>query len=138
MRGEPAYGATGPSEQAARTARALFCVATSEPPCFELREIAMRRIPDWHVLGRRLLTLKGAGHFPLVLGNVVAGTVEDVGPEVTSFTAGTALFGVLPSGRNGAHATHVAMPHGVPSPDAGEPRRGGGLAALFHDRVASP
>jgi NADPH:quinone reductase-like Zn-dependent oxidoreductase len=101
----------------------LFCVAPSEPPCFELRQMAMRRIAHGHVLGRRLLTLKGAGHLPLVLGNDVAGIVEDVGPEVTRFTAGTAVFGVSP-------------PHGVPSPDAGESRRGGGLAALFHDRVA--
>jgi hypothetical protein len=81
MRGEPAYGATGPSDQAARTARALFCVAPSEPPCFELRQMAMRRIPHGHVIGRRLLTLKGAGHFPLVLGNDVAVIVEDVGPD---------------------------------------------------------
>ena len=127
MRGEPAYGATNPSEQSARTARALFCVAPSEPPCFELRQMAMRRIQHGHVLERRLLTLKGAGHFPLVLGNDVAVIVEDSGPEVTSFTAGTAVFGVLPSGRDGAHATHIVVPHGVPSPDAAliESRRGG-------------
>jgi NADPH:quinone reductase-like Zn-dependent oxidoreductase len=99
MRGEPASGATGPREQAARTARALFCVAPSEPPCFELRQMATRRIPHGHVLERRLLTPKGAGGFPLILGNDVAGIVEDLGPGVTRFTAGTAVFGVLPSGR---------------------------------------
>ena len=49
-------------------------------------------------------------------------------------------FGVLPSGRDGAHATHVAVPHEVPSPDAGwiGSSRGDGLAVLFHDRVAGP
>src|SRR5688572_11784772 len=119
MRGEPASGATGPSEQAARTARALFCVAPSEPHCFELQQVATRRIPHGHVLERRLLRPKGAGGFPLVLGNDVAGIVKDVGPKVTRFTAGTLGFGVLPSGRDGAHATRVAMPHEVPSPDAG-------------------
>ena len=102
--------------------------------------MATRRIPHGHVLERRLLTLKGAGGFPLVLGNDVAGIVEDVGPGVTRFTAGTPVFGVLPSGRDGAHATHVAMPHEVPSPDAGwiGSSRGDGLAVLFHDRVAGP
>jgi NADPH:quinone reductase-like Zn-dependent oxidoreductase len=61
--------------------------------------MATRRIPHGHVLERRLLTPKGAGGFPLILGNDVAGIVEDLGPGVTRFTAGTAVFGVLPSGR---------------------------------------
>jgi NADPH:quinone reductase-like Zn-dependent oxidoreductase len=43
------------------------------------------------MLERRLLTPKGAGGFPLVLGNDVDGIVEDRGPGVTRFTAGTAV-----------------------------------------------
>ena len=61
--------------------------------------MATRRIPHGHMLERRLLTLKGAGGFPRVLGNDVAGIAEDLGPGVTKFTAGTAVFGVLSSGR---------------------------------------
>src|SRR6478735_3991319 len=110
MRGEPASRACGSGEQSARTARALFYVAPSDPPCFELRQMATRCIPHGHVLERRLLTLKGA------------------------------VFGVLPSGSDGARATHVAVPHRLPSPNAGwiGSFRGDGLAVLFHDRVAGP
>ena len=92
------------------------------------------------MLERRLLTPKGAGGVPMILGNDVTGIVEDLGPGDTKFTAGTAVFGVMRSGSDGAHATRVAVPHEVPSPDAGwiGSRRGDGLAVLFHDRVAGP
>ena len=42
--------------------------------------------------------MRGDNAVPLVLGNDAAVIVEGAGPEVTSFTAGTPVFGVLPSG----------------------------------------
>lgn len=60
--------------------------------------------------GRRLLALKGAGRFPLVLGNDVAGTVETIGAGVEPMWLGRRVFGVLPTGRTGAHATRLVAP----------------------------
>jgi len=59
--------------------------------------------------GRRLLRLKGAGRFPLVLGNDMAGVVEAVGPKVKHWKVGDAVFGLTPTGPVGAHASHVAF-----------------------------
>jgi NADPH:quinone reductase-like Zn-dependent oxidoreductase len=59
--------------------------------------------------GRRLLGLKGAARFPLVLGNDVAGVVQAVGPGVTSWKAGDLVFGLVPTGTQGAHASHAIV-----------------------------
>lgn len=59
--------------------------------------------------GRRLLSLKGAGRFPIVLGNDVVGVVKASGPGSPSLPIGTVVYGVLPTGRRGAHAEHVAI-----------------------------
>ena len=91
MRGEPASGATGPREQAARTARALFCVAPSELPRFELRQIATRRIPHGHMLERGLLTLKRAGGLS-EHGFVKNTTPKTAVPESPNPLRGTAVF----------------------------------------------
>jgi len=61
-----------------------------------------------HGYGRRLLALKGAGRFPLVLGNDVAGVIEAVGPDVDRGWIGERVFGLVPVGPSGAHATHLA------------------------------
>lgn len=60
--------------------------------------------------GRRLLGLKGAGRFPLVLGNDLVGTVETVGAGVTRWRAGDRVVGLVPTGKGGGtHASHVAV-----------------------------
>lgn len=57
--------------------------------------------------GRRLLSLKGAGSLPRVLGNDFAGVVGAVGPDVRAFREGDRVFGVVPTGPRGAHSSHV-------------------------------
>lgn len=59
--------------------------------------------------GRRLLALKGAARFPLVLGNDVAGVVQAVGPGPTTCKPGDHVYGLIPTGPQGAHASHVLM-----------------------------
>jgi NADPH:quinone reductase-like Zn-dependent oxidoreductase len=59
--------------------------------------------------GQRLLGLKGAGKFPLVLGNDIAGVVESIGKGVTAWRPGDRVVGLVPTGKGGAHATHVAV-----------------------------
>jgi NADPH:quinone reductase-like Zn-dependent oxidoreductase len=61
--------------------------------------------------GRRLLGLKGAATFPLVLGNDVAGIVEAVGDGVREFAPGQRVLGILGTGNGGgAHASHLVVP----------------------------
>lgn len=57
--------------------------------------------------GARLLSLRGASRFPLVLGNDFAGTVVAVGPDVKTFREGDAVFGLKPPSSSGTHASHV-------------------------------
>lgn len=57
--------------------------------------------------GRRLLGLKGAGRFPAVLGNDFAGVVRSVGPGAAPWHPGQRVYGLLPTGAQGAYATAV-------------------------------
>jgi NADPH:quinone reductase-like Zn-dependent oxidoreductase len=57
--------------------------------------------------GRRILRLKGAARFPLVLGNDLAGVVAAVGPGSDAFKPGDRVYGLVPTGPQGAHASHV-------------------------------
>ncbi|MCE4535690.1 alcohol dehydrogenase catalytic domain-containing protein [Pelomonas sp. P7] len=61
--------------------------------------------------GQRLLSLKGAGRFPLVLGNDLVGHVQALGAGATGFAVGERVFGLVGTGRRGgAHASHVVVP----------------------------
>lgn len=60
--------------------------------------------------GRRLLRLKGAASFPLVLGNDLFGTVVSVGQGSGNWRPGDRVFGLVPTGKaGGSHASHVAV-----------------------------
>jgi NADPH:quinone reductase-like Zn-dependent oxidoreductase len=108
----------------------LVCKAADTPPRFDVRSVDLPRPGAGEVLvrvvatsvnpidakraggyGHRLLSLKGAARFPLVLGNDLAGRVLAVGPGVTRLVTGQRVFGLLATGRaGGAHATHVVVP----------------------------
>jgi reticulon-4-interacting protein 1, mitochondrial len=120
----------------------LVCIEPATPPRLALRSAAVPPAGRAQVLvrvqatsvnpidvkraggyGRRLLGMKGAARFPLVLGNDVAGIVEASGEGVTRFAPGQRVFGLLPTGRNGgAHASHVVVPQDLlmPAPDEAE------------------
>ena len=108
---------------------ALFCIAPARPAQLEVRLIEMPKPRAGEVLvaqrassinpidakraagyGKRLLSLRGAGRFPLVLGNDVAGIVQEAGPGASDLKPGTLVFGLKPTGASGAHASHVAVP----------------------------
>jgi reticulon-4-interacting protein 1, mitochondrial len=57
--------------------------------------------------GRRLLKVMGAARFPLVLGNDLAGVVASVGPGEQTWKPGDRVYGLVPTGPHGAHASHV-------------------------------
>ena len=63
--------------------------------------------------GRRLLGLKGAGCFPIVLGNDVVGRVIALGADVGSVRIGDVVMGSLPTGPQGAHASHINVDEGL-------------------------
>lgn len=108
----------------------LTCDAWSERPRLTMRRTEMPRPGPGQVLvrvdatsvnpidvkraagyGRRLLGLKGAATLPVVLGNDVAGVVQELGPGVSRFSRNQAVFGLVGTGRApGAHASHVVVP----------------------------
>jgi NADPH:quinone reductase-like Zn-dependent oxidoreductase len=110
--------------------RELICLEPASPPRLQVRTSALPELQRGEVLvrveatsvnpidvkraggyGRRLLGLKGAGRFPLVLGNDLAGCVEGVGPGGSQFSAGQRVFGLVATGKGGgAHASHLVVP----------------------------
>ena len=129
--------------------RELICTEAATPPRLAVRSVELRVPGAGEVLvqvqatsvnpidvkraagyGHRLLGLKGAARFPLVLGNDVAGIVRDIGAGATRFARGQRVFGLLGTGRaGGAHASHVVVPqdHLLLAPDDVDPPA---LAAL--------
>ena len=113
--------------------RELVCLRPSSPAALEVRQVPVPRPGRGEVLvrveassvnpidakraggyGQRLLSLKGAGQFPLVLGNDVAGCVEALGPDTSAFGVGERVYGLVGTGRNGgAHASHVVVPQSL-------------------------
>lgn len=59
--------------------------------------------------GRRVLSLLGAGGDELVLGNDFAGVVEEVGRRVRDLSKGDRVWGLVPTGGQGAHRTDVCV-----------------------------
>lgn len=110
--------------------RELICLEPASPPRLQVRTTETRSPKRGEVLvrvdatsinpidlrraggyGRRLLGLKGAAKFPLVLGNDFAGTVESVGADVSAFASGQRVYGLVATGRaGGAHASKVVVP----------------------------
>ena len=110
------------------TIQQLVCEAPSQPPRLSLHAAKMPHPTRRRVVvrveatsvnpidvkraagyGRRLLGLKGAARFPLALGNDVAGVVDAVGPDCRRWRVGDRVFGLVPTGPQGAHATHVVV-----------------------------
>lgn len=110
------------------TLKQLVCESPSRPPRLSLRTAKMPHPTRRRVVvrvdatsvnpidvkraagyGQRLLGLKGAARFPLALGNDVAGVVDAVGPDCRRWRVGDRVFGVMPTGPQGAHATHVVV-----------------------------
>jgi len=110
--------------------RELNCLEPASPPRLKVQTSNLPRAGRGQVLvrvdatsvnpidarraggyGRRLLGLKGAAKFPLVLGNDFAGSVESVGPGVTTFAPGQRVYGLVGTGKaGGAHASQVVVP----------------------------
>jgi reticulon-4-interacting protein 1, mitochondrial len=59
--------------------------------------------------GRNAMRVRGALHYPVTLGNDVAGVVDAVGPGVTRFAVGDAVVAVKPPSSTGAFADYVAV-----------------------------
>ncbi len=113
--------------------RELICLEPASPPRLNVRNSEPPRPGRGQVLvrveatsvnpidarraggyGRRLLGLKGAAKFPLVLGNDLTGRVESVGPDVTTFAPGQRVYGLVATGKTGgAHASMVVVPQSL-------------------------
>ena len=111
------------------TATKLLCLRPAGPIQLETRKIAIPRPGKGEVLvqveatsinpidvkrakgyGRRLLSLRGAGKFPLVLGNDFAGEIVAVGARASPLRPGDRVMGLVPTGKKGgAHATHLTV-----------------------------
>jgi NADPH:quinone reductase-like Zn-dependent oxidoreductase len=105
----------------------VSCLQPSSPPVLKLMSATVPSLQKGKVLirvsassvnpidvkraagyGARLLGLKGAGRFPLVLGNDFTGAVEAVGEGVEGWRVGDRVLGLLATGSgDGAHRSHL-------------------------------
>ena len=110
------------------TRSALFCVGPAGEGALEVRQVPRRHPAADEVeiaveaasvnpidvrraegYGLRLLSLIGAGKFPLVLGNDFAGTIAATGARVSSYKPGDRVYGLKPASADGTHSTHVLV-----------------------------
>lgn len=112
------------------SAMALSCrvLPGSESPCLRWQPVASRDIARDEVRvrvkvasvnpidvkrgaghGRRLLSLLGAGDDELVLGNDFSGEVVEVGSDVLHASPGDRVWGLVPTGPQGAHRSEVCV-----------------------------
>jgi len=110
------------------TRSALFCVGPAGESALEVRQVPRRHPAADEVeiaveaasvnpidvrraegYGLRLLSLIGAGKFPLVLGNDFAGTIAATGARVSSYKPGDRVYGLKPASADGTHSSHVLV-----------------------------
>ena len=110
------------------TKTALFCLGPAAKGALEVRQVPRRKpAPDEVEIdvqgasvnpidvrraegyGARLLSLFGAGKFPMVLGNDFAGTVATTGAKVSKLKPGDRVYGLKPTSADGTHASHVLV-----------------------------
>ena len=110
------------------TKTALFCLGPAAKGALEVRQVSRRNPAADEVeiameaasvnpidvrraegYGGRLLSLIGAGKFPLVLGNDFAGTVATTGAKVSALKPGERVYGLKPTSADGSHASHVLV-----------------------------
>jgi NADPH:quinone reductase-like Zn-dependent oxidoreductase len=110
------------------TRTALFCLGPAARGALEVRQVPRRNpAPDEVEIaveaasvnpidvrraegyGRRLLSLLGAGRFPMVLGNDFAGTVATTGARASTFKPGDRVYGLKPASADGTHASYVLV-----------------------------
>ncbi len=123
------------------TSAALLCLGPAAKGAFEVREVPRRNPAADEVevavqaaavnpidvrraegYGLRLLSLLGAGKFPMVLGNDFAGTVAGIGARVSTFKPGDRVYGLKPASAHGTHAKHVLVKaaHVLSAPASGD------------------
>ena len=123
------------------TSTALVCLGPAGNCALEVRQVPRRRPAADEVeiaveaasvnpidvrraegYGSRLLSLVGAGKFPLVLGNDFAGTTATVGAKVSTLKRGDRVYGLKPASAHGTHASHalVKAAHVLTAPASGD------------------
>ena len=108
------------------TRTALFCLGPAGKGALEVRQVPRRHpaadeveiaveaasvnpIDVRRAYGLRLLSLLGAGKFPLVLGNDFAGTIAATGARVSSYKPGVRVYRLKPASADGTHSSHVLV-----------------------------
>ena len=110
------------------TRSALFCLGPAADGALEVRQVPRQKPAADEVeiaveatsvnpidvrraqgYGARVLSLLGAGKFPMVLGNDFAGTVVTTGTKVAALKPGDRVYGLKKTSADGAHASRVVV-----------------------------